>query len=120
MFNNLKNFASLMSQAGEFRQKLAQLQAEIAKKTVEADAGAGAVRVVMNGKLEVVSVKLDRPLLATLAGQGPDADQQMVEDLIASAVNAAIVKTQEMVRQEMMNLTGGMNLPGLDMLMGGQ
>jgi nucleoid-associated protein EbfC len=95
-----------------------RMQNELARKTVEADSGAGAVRVVMNGRLEVVSVKLDRPLLAVLAGEGQDADQQMIEDLIAAAVNAALQKAQLLVREEMGRLTGDLNLPGMDKLLG--
>ena len=118
MFDNLKNMAGLMNQAREFRQKLEETQAELARRTVEGDAGAGAVRVVINGKLEVLSVHLDRPMITALAGEGTQADQKMIEDLIAAAFNAAMAKAQEMAKDEMSRLTGGMNLPGLDQLMG--
>jgi nucleoid-associated protein EbfC len=119
MFDNLRNLASLMGQARELREKMEQMQAELARKTVEADSGAGAVRVVVNGRLEVVKVTLDRPLLGVLAGEGQDADQQMIEDLIASAVNAALTKAQALVREVMGRLTGNLNLPGMDKLLGG-
>jgi len=56
--------------------------------------------------------------LASLAGQGSDADAQMVEDLIAAAINAALQKAQEMTKQEMAKLTGGINIPGLEGLLG--
>jgi hypothetical protein len=121
MFDNLKNLADLVGQAKQMRAKFEQLQAELARKTVEADSGAGAVRVVMNGKFEVVSVKLDQPLLATLAGSGPDADRQMIEDLIAAAFNAALAKAQEMARDETVRALGTLNLPnipGMDKLLG--
>jgi DNA-binding YbaB/EbfC family protein len=118
MFENLRNLGALMGQARELREKMERMQNELARKTVEADSGAGAVRVVMNGRLEVVSVKLDRPLLAVLAGEGKDADQQMIEDLIAAAVNAALQKAQLLVREEMGRLTGDLNLPGMDKLLG--
>ena len=118
MFDNLKNMASLMGQAKEMKEKFAQLQADLARKTVEADAGAGAVRAVVNGKLEIVSVRLDRPSLSPLVGEGSDLDQQMVEDLVAAAVNAALTKAKEMVQQEISQLTGGLNIPGLDKLLG--
>lgn len=118
MFDNLKNLASLMSQAGELRARFEQMQTELARRTAEGDAGAGAVRVVVNGKFEVLRVQLDKPLLATLAGEGDDADQHMIEDLIAAAANDALAKAREMVQQEMMRGAGGLNLPGLDKLMG--
>ncbi len=118
MFDNFKNLASLMSQAGQLKEKLADVQEQLALKTVEADAGAGAVRVVMNGKFEVQRVELDRSMLRTLAGEGEAADQQMIEELIAAAVNAAGARVREMIQQEFAGLTGGLNLPGLDGLLG--
>lgn len=122
MFDNLKNMAGLMGQAKEFRERAEKLQAELARKTVEGDAGAGAVRVVMNGKFDVLSVRVDRPLMAALAGgegSATETDQQMVEDLVAAAFNDAMTKARELVQNEMSQLTGGLNIPGLDKLLGG-
>ena len=116
---NLKNLAGLMGNAQELREKFEQLQTELAVKTVEADAGAGAVRVVVNGKLEVLRIHLDQPLLKTLVGDGEEADVQMIEDLTAAAVNAGMKKAQALMRDEMTKLTGGMNIPGLTGLLGG-
>jgi DNA-binding YbaB/EbfC family protein len=118
MFDNMKNMASFLGQAKQMKEKMEQLQTELGDKTVEADAGAGAVRVVANGKLEIISVHLDKPLLATLAGEGADADQQMIEDLITGATNAALDKARELVQQEMAQVTGGLDLPGLEKMMG--
>lgn len=113
MFDNLKGMASVLGQAKELKQKMDQLQAELGRRTVEGDAGAGAVRVVANGKLEIVSVRLDQPMLASLAGEGDEADQQMIEELLTAATNAALNKARELIQQEMSRLTGGMNIPGL-------
>jgi nucleoid-associated protein EbfC len=118
MFENLRNMAGLLGQAKELKARFEQAQAELGRRTVEGDSGAGAVRVVINGRLEVISVRLDKPLLATLAGEGDAQDQQMIEDLIAAAFNAAMVKAQELIRQEMSKVTGGLNLPGMDQLPG--
>ena len=118
MFDNLKNMASVLGQAKDFQEKLQAVQAELARKTVEADAGAGAVRVVANGKLEIVSVHLDRPLLATLAGDGSDQDQQMIEALITAATNAALAKARELIQQEVSKIAGGLNLPGMSQMLG--
>ncbi len=117
MFDNLKNLASVMSRAGEMREKVQQLQAELERRTVEADAGAGAVRVVANGKMEVISIRFDAPLLKSLVGEAGDADLQMVEDLVTSATNAALVKARQLVQEEITRLTGGLNIPGLDGLL---
>lgn len=122
MFDQLKNMAGLMGQAKEMRSKFEEVQKELARKTVEADAGAGAVRVIMNGKMEVLSVSIDKAMLITLAGEANQADHQMVEDLIAAAFNAALIKAQQLMQEEMAKVTGGLNLgaiPGLDKLLGG-
>ncbi len=116
---NLKGLAGLMDNAGEIREKMQQMQEELGRLTAEADAGAGAVRVVVNGKMQVLKVDLDRAMLSSLAGEGPDTDKQMIEELITSATNEALTRAQELVRQEMTKLTGGMDLPGMDGLLGG-
>lgn len=124
MFDNLKNLSSMMTQAREMKQRMEQMQADLATKTVEGESGAGAVRVVMNGRFEVLSVRMDRAMLASLFapaanGQVAADDQRLVEDLVASAFNAAMRKAQELATEEMQRITGGLNLPGLDKLLGG-
>lgn len=113
MFDNLKNMASALGQAKELKAKMEQIQEELSQKLVEADAGAGAVRVVANGKLEIVSIRLEPTLIVTLAGAGAEGDQQMIEDLMAAATNAALNKARQLVAQEMSVLSGGLNIPGL-------
>jgi len=113
MFDSFKNMASVLGQAKELKAKMEQLQQQLGQKTVQADAGAGAVRVVANGKLEIVSVRLDPTLIATLTGGSADTDRQMIEDLVAAASNAALNKARQLVEQEMSQLGGGLNLPGL-------
>lgn len=113
MFENIKNMASALGQAKDLQTKMEQLQEELGRKTVEADAGAGAVRVVANGRLEIVSVRLDPTLIPTIAGSGDDADQQMIEDLITAATNAALHKARQLIGQEMSQLTGGVDIAGL-------
>jgi len=115
---NMKQLAGMLGNAGEMREKMQQMQEELGKMTAEADAGAGAVRVVVNGKMQVLNVELDRAMITALAGEGSDADKQMIEELIVSATNEAFSRVQELARQEMAKLTGGMDLPGLEGLMG--
>ena len=115
---NLKQLAGLMGNAGELREKMEKFQAELERLTAEADAGAGAVRVVVNGKMTVLSVTLDPVMTAALVGEGAEADKTMIEELIVSATNEAIRRVQEQVKQEMAKMTGGMNLPGMDGLLG--
>lgn len=125
MFDNIKNIMAMAGQAKHLREKFAQLQEELARKVVEGEAGAGAVRVRVNGKFEVVSMHLDHAMLRTLAlpgdgGGGPsDSDLRMIEDLIAAATNAALAKARQMVKDEAAAAAGGLNIPGIEKLLGG-
>ena len=110
---NMKQLAGLMGNLGDLREKMEQMQAELGEKTVEAEAGAGAVRVTMNGRFEVVSVTIDPAMVSVLAGVGTDADRAMVEELIASAMNAAVLKVQELLKDSLGEATGGLGLPGM-------
>lgn len=120
MFGNLKNLASMMGDMGQMREKAEALQQELAKIRVDADAGAGAVHVTMDGRFHVLRVELDPAMLSAILTQDQETDRAMVEELIAAAVNAAHEKAQAAAQQEIMRMTGGMNIPGLDKLIGGQ
>ncbi len=115
MFDNIKNFGNLMKVAGQAREKAAELQERLAEIRVTGESGGGAVRVTVNGQGKAQNVELDAPLLAGLAGD----DKEMVEDLIAAAINDATDKVQERVMEETRKLTGGLDLPGMDQLIGG-
>jgi len=83
-----------------------KLQDELADKTVETAAGGGMVKVVANGRQQILSIEIEKEVV------DPD-DVEMLQDLILAAVNDALVKSQEMVSEEMGKLTGGMNIPGM-------
>mgnify|MGYP005850309063 FL=1 len=107
MFDALKNLggiADLMRKAGELQERMRRLQDELAKKTVSADAGAGAVTAVVNGKLELVSLRIDRERI------DPN-DTELVEDLVVAAVGAAQVKARDLIQQEMSRMSQEMGLP---------
>ena len=121
-FDNLKNLTSLMGKAKQLREKADQLQKDLGNRTVEAESGAGAVRVVANGRLEIISVHIDRAMLRTLWGGAgeSDSDHAMIEDLVASATNAALAKARGLIKEEMSRLAGGLDLsaiPGLEGLL---
>jgi nucleoid-associated protein EbfC len=101
-----QNFGNIMKQAKKIQEKIAQLQAELESKTVEASAGGGMVTVVVNGKFEVLSLKIEKEVV------NPE-DAEMLQDLIMAAVNEGIRKAQEMTSSEMAKITGGFNVPGL-------
>ena len=102
----MKNLGGLMKQAQQLQAKMQALQEELGKRTVSAQAGGGMVEAVVNGRQELVSLKID-PEVAT-----PD-DVDMLQDLVLAAVNEALNRSREMVAQEMSKLTGGLGIPGL-------
>jgi DNA-binding YbaB/EbfC family protein len=102
----MKNMGKLLKQAQQMQERIAQMQAELAEKTVEASAGGGMVKIVMNGKHEVVSVAIDREVV------DPD-DVEMLEDLVAAAFTEAANRVEKMVRDEMSSISGGLPLPGM-------
>jgi len=106
MFDDLKNLnlGELMKKAGEMRSGMEQMQAEMAKKTVTADAGAGMVQATVNGKMELVKLKIDK-------GKVVVNDTEMLEDVIIAAVNAAQARAGQMMQEEMQKKAQEMGLP---------
>ena len=102
----MKNMGNLMKQAQKLQSKMLKMQDELADKTVEAAAGGGMVKVVANGRQQILSIEIEKEVV------DPD-DVEMLQDLVLAAVNDALVKSQEMVSEEMGKLTGGMNIPGM-------
>ena len=102
----MKGMGNLMKQAQQLQEKMLKLQGDMENKTVESTAGGGMVKVVANGKQQVVSLELEKEVI------DPD-ESEMLQDLIIAAINDALSKSQEMVSGEMGKLTGGMNIPGL-------
>jgi|SRR6056297_477348 len=100
------NMNKLMKQAQQMQAKMQKMQKEMEDRTIEATAGGGVVEVVVNGKQELVDLKIDPEAV------DPE-DVEMLEDLILAAVNEGMRKMQEEVNSEMSKLTGGMNIPGM-------
>lgn len=98
------NMGKMMKQVQKMQADMAKMQAELADKTVEATAGGEAIKVVANGKQEIISMVIKPEAV------DPE-DVEMLQDLIITAVNEALAKSQEMVSQEMGKITGGLNLP---------
>jgi nucleoid-associated protein EbfC len=97
---------NLARMAQQMQAGIERVQAELATATVEGTAGGGAVRVVVTGKQEVVSVTID-PEVAT-AG-----DVEILQDLIVAATNDALREARELAERKLGAVTGGMRLPGL-------
>lgn len=101
----MKGMGNMMKQAQKLQSKMLKMQEELAERTVESSAGGGMVKVVANGRQQVVSIELEKEVV------DPE-DIEMLQDLVLAAVNDALSKAQEMVASEMGKLTGGFNLPG--------
>ncbi|GIW41655.1 MAG: nucleoid-associated protein, YbaB/EbfC family [Candidatus Binatia bacterium] len=95
----------ILKQAQAMQTRLTEIQEEVAKKTVEATAGGGMVRAVVNGRLEVVELHVEQDVFES-------GDREMLQDLVVAAVNQGIRKAQEMVAAEMAKVTGGLKIPG--------
>lgn len=96
-----------LQQVKVLQEKMAKIQADLALRTVEASAGGGMVIVTVNGKQEVLSIKIDPQVV-------DPQDVEMLQDLITAAVNDGLHKAQEMAASEMGKLAGGLNIPGLN------
>ena len=102
----MKGMGNMMKQAQKLQTQMIRLQEELAEKTVEASAGGGMIKVVANGRQQILSIQIEKEVV------DPE-DVEMLQDLMLAAVNDALQKSQEMVSAEMSKLTGGMNIPGL-------
>lgn len=96
---------SIMQQAQELQERLGRMQEEAGAQIVEAAAGGGMVKVKMNGKLELLELHIEPAV--------KDGDAEMLQDLIIAAVNQAIRQAQEVVAEQMKQVTGGLKIPGL-------
>lgn len=102
----VKDLGGLVKQAQKIQARMARVQEELASKTVESSAGGGMITVVANGRQEIVSIKIEQEVI------DPN-DVDMLQDLILAAVNDALKKSQQMMQEEMAQITGGLKIPGL-------
>lgn len=100
------NMNNLLKQAQKFQKQMEDMQKELENKNFEASVGGGAVRATVNGKKQLVDIKIDPEVL------DPD-DVEMLQDLIISACNEALKKAEDESSEGMKKMTGGMNLPGM-------
>ncbi len=102
----MPDLGAIMQAAQQVQREIARVQEELGQKRVEASAGGGMVTVVANGRLEVVSVRIERQVV-------DPKDIDMLQDLVTAAVNQALAKARELAQQEMARVTGGLSLPGM-------
>ena len=100
------NMNSMMKKVQKMQQEMARTQQEIEEKEFSSTAGGGVVEAVVNGKKEVLKIKIDEDVV------DPE-DTEMLEDLVVAAINDALKKADEYSQKEMGKLTGNINIPGL-------
>lgn len=100
------NMNNMMKQMQKIQKQMEDLQEDLKNREVEASSGGGAVKAVVNGNKELISIKLAQEVV------DPD-DIEMLEDLIVAAINEALRQADEKVNSEMGKITGGLNIPGL-------
>lgn len=96
----------MIKQAKQVQEQIVKMQDELKQREVETSAGGGAITVRVNGKQELLSIKIKPEVV------DPE-DIEMLEDLVMAAVNEGIRQSQDMVSTEMAKITGGFNIPGL-------
>ena len=112
MFDKLGQFAGLMKNLPRIQEAMQKFQQQVGQITAEGDAGAGMVRVRVNGHMEILSCTLSDEALR-------GGDREMLEDLIKAAVNQALARVRQQVQEETAKMAGsfglppGMNLPGM-------
>ncbi|WP_331346605.1 YbaB/EbfC family nucleoid-associated protein [Cellvibrio sp. UBA7661] len=99
----MNGLGDLMKQAQQMQANMQKMQEDLAKAEVKGEAGAGLVSVVMNGRHDVKRVHIDASLMSE--------DKEMLEDLLAAAVNDAVRKVESQSREQMAKMTAGMGIP---------
>lgn len=102
----MSSIGKLMKQAGRIQRQMEMVQQELAKKTVEATSGGGAVKVTARCDGTLEAIKIDP------AAVNP-ADAQLLEDMILTAVNTGLTQAKQLANDEMGKVTGGLQIPGL-------
>jgi DNA-binding YbaB/EbfC family protein len=107
MFNPLK-MSEMLSQANQMQE---QVQQKLSQTVVEGSSGGGAVTATMNGKKQLLKIRIDPAAVVGLSGAQPDVE--MLEDLVVAAVNEAGRKADEAVQSSVQGMLGGLKLPGM-------
>jgi nucleoid-associated protein EbfC len=100
------NINKMMKQAQQMQAKMVQIQEQLKDETLEASAGGGMVKVVITGDMVIQQITIDPAAVDS-------DDVEMLQDMIAAAVNEAVRSAQELASRKMGEVTGGMNIPGL-------
>ncbi|MBF0460413.1 MAG: YbaB/EbfC family nucleoid-associated protein [Magnetococcales bacterium] len=104
----MKNLGNIMKQAQEMQSRMAKMQEELVMTQVSGQSGGGMVQVTLNGKQTVQKIRIDPSIV-------DPADVELLEDLITAALNDAQNKVLELTQQNLTKVTGGLNIPGLNL-----
>jgi DNA-binding YbaB/EbfC family protein len=103
------DISNIMEQARGMQEKMAKIQEDLAQKTITGSSGGGMVLVTVNGQGDVISMSIEKAVI-------DPGESEMLQDLVVAATNDAIRKSKELSKQELGQLTGGLNIPGLSNL----
>ena len=107
MFNPLK-MGEMLQQAGQMKE---EVQRKLEQTIVEGSSGGGAVLATMNGKKQLLKIRIDPAAVIGLSGEKPDVE--MLEDLVVAAINEAGRKAEDAIQASLKGVLGGLNIPGL-------
>jgi DNA-binding YbaB/EbfC family protein len=102
---SIKDMGKLFGQVQEMQSRMAEMQSDLAQKSFEGTAGGGMVTAVVTGELRVREIRIEPSLFES-------GDRDMIQDLTAAAINAALANAQQGVQDELQRINGGMGLPG--------
>ncbi|MBD3298243.1 MAG: YbaB/EbfC family nucleoid-associated protein [candidate division Zixibacteria bacterium] len=102
----MANMNQLMKQVQKMQAEMEKVQAELENETVEGSAGGGMVRAIVNGRRDLLEIKIDPEVVNA-------EETEMLEELVVSAVNQAVEKATELQTESLSKITGGMPLPGM-------
>ena len=105
---NLSDLGNMQEMMAQARQMQEQMEQKLAQTVVEAESGGGMVQVRMNGKKEILRIKIEPTALGSSTG-----DIELLEDLIAAAVNEAGRRADDAMKSSVAGMMGGLNLPGV-------
>lgn len=105
-FGDIGKMGTMLKQAMEVKARMEELKESLGNERIEAAAGGGMVQVIMTGKMELLSIKIDPEIINP-------ADPQYLETLVQAAFNDGIYKAQDLVKAKMTEMTGGIDIPGL-------
>jgi DNA-binding YbaB/EbfC family protein len=111
MFGKLGELGDLMKNMGKVQEAVQKATEQLGQLQVEGTSGGGVVSAKVNGRLEVLSVRIDPKLLA-------DNDHELLEDLVTAAVNQGLARAREAAAKHLQSLGGGLSVPGLGNLFG--